>query len=83
MEARHNHYMDNSYHPDCPRCKLNEAAPELLAVCSRAYFLLETNNIKDEYFEILRIGLGDLLPSQVVDQKQIEAIIAKCEKGSE
>lgn len=66
-KIEHNHYMDAQYHTDCPRCKLNEAAPNLLEALRRAYFLLETNNIKDEYFEILRVGLGDLLPSQIVD----------------
>ena len=40
---------------------------KILEALRRAYFLLETNNIKDEYFETLRVGLGNLLPSQVVD----------------
>jgi len=40
---------------------------KILEALRRAYFLLETNNIKDEYFEVLRIGLDDLLPSQIVD----------------
>ena len=31
----------------------------------RAYFLIEKNGIKDEYFEALRIGLNGLLPSQI------------------
>ena len=31
----------------------------------RAYFLIEKNGIKDEYFEQLRFGLDGLLPSQV------------------
>jgi len=31
----HNHAMDAVYHPHCPRCKLNEVAPELLEVLLR------------------------------------------------
>ena len=80
MSIEHNHKIDTVYHPHCPRCKLNEAAPALLEALRRAYFLLETKHIKDEYFDILRMRLGSLLPSQVVDQKLIEAAIKKAEE---
>ena len=60
--------------------RLIAAAPALLEALRRAYFLLETKHIKDEYFNILRMRLGSLLPSQVVDQKLIEAAIKKAEK---
>jgi len=33
MEAEHNHPKDSSFYPDCKRCKLEQAAPELLAAC--------------------------------------------------
>ena len=55
----------------------------LLEALRRAYYLIEKNKIKDVYFESLIIGLGDLLPSQIIDQKLIEAAIAKAEKGFE
>jgi hypothetical protein len=38
---------------------------KILNALKRAYFLLEKNHIKDVYFEVLRLGLGDLLPSQI------------------
>ena len=49
----------------------------LLKALKRAYFLLEINNIKDDYFEVLRLKLGDLLPSQVVSEKMIVKAITK------
>ena len=68
MEARHNHYMDYSYYPDCPRCKLNEAAPELLAACKRSKTYLAT--LPGKYGIECRHLFAEL-----------KAIIAKCEKG--
>ena len=29
-ELWHNHFMDGCYHPECKRCKVEQAAPELL-----------------------------------------------------
>ncbi len=55
---------------------MTEREQNLLAALKRAYFLLQTHNIKDDYFEVLRVGLGELLPSQVVDVKLMEAAIA-------
>lgn len=57
------------------RIPLLKTAPDLLAALKRAYFLLETHNIKDDYFEVLRIKLGDLLPSQVEDIKLLAQAI--------
>lgn len=57
-----------------------EKWPELLDALKRAYFLLETNCIKDDYFAALRMGLGDLLPSQVVDITLVTKAIANAEK---
>ena len=37
----------------------------ILDALKRAYFLIETHNIKDPYFETLRIACGDMLPSQI------------------
>ncbi len=58
---------------------LKQQRDDLLETLKRAYFLLEKNKIKDVYFEALRLRLGDLLPSQIVDVKNLIAAIAKCE----
>jgi len=50
---------------------------DLLKALKRAYFLLETNDIKDDYFEVLRLKLGDLLPSQIVSEKMMTDAIVK------
>jgi len=71
MEARHNHYMDNSYYPDCPRCKLNEAAPE-------------TKEQRDELLEAAQFALdafGQSYSQESEAKARLRAIIAKCEKG--
>jgi len=70
MEARHNHYMDNSYYPDCPRCKINEAAPELLEACKELL----------DYMEKEHDSFGDMIYfSKEVCAKARDAI-AKCEE---
>lgn len=56
------------------------AAPDLLEALKRAYFLLEKNNIQDEYFKSLRLKVENLLPSQIVDEKLFEAAIAKAKQ---
>jgi len=58
---------------------LKQQRDDLLEALKRAYFLLETNRIEDEYFEVLRLKLGDLLPSQIVSEEMVVAAIAKCE----
>ena len=75
MEARHNHYMNYPFYPDCPCCKLNKAAPEtkeqrdeLLEVCKRSKTYLAT--LPGKYGIECRHLFAEL-----------KAIIAKCEKG--
>jgi len=48
-----------------------ETTSDLLEALRRAYYLLEMNNINDSYFEALRLELGDLLPSQIVDAEAL------------
>ena len=55
----------------------SEIKAELLTALKRAYFLLEKNHIEDQYFEILRLKLGSLLPSQIVDMRKMKSAIAK------
>lgn len=74
----HNHKPpDNEiFRPECPRCKLNYAALDLLATLKRAYFLIETHNIQDNYFEVLRLEVADLLPKQTGDTELLAKAIA-------
>ena len=79
MEARHNHYMDNSYYPDCPRCKINEAAPELLKVSEAVMkwweeYEYDTTGGEEEY------NIYDNEPEMVTLAR---SAIAEAEKGSE
>lgn len=39
--------MDASYHPNCQRCKLNEAAPDLLEACKKAAWYLNGPRAKE------------------------------------
>ena len=41
----HNHPQDTIYHHDCPRCRLNEAAPALLSICKDILALCKAKNI--------------------------------------
>jgi len=50
---------------------------KILIALKRAYYLIETYEIYDEYFEVLRMDLGDLLPSQVIDTELLAKAIAK------
>lgn len=49
---------------------------KLLELGRRACFLLERNNIKDEYFEVIRFKFSELKGSQIVDEKVMAAAIA-------
>lgn len=61
--------VDKVFGKQYSRQELNKAAPGLLEALKRAYFLIETHNIQDAYFESLRRKIIDFLPSQVVDIK--------------
>jgi len=53
---------------------------ELVKACRRACFLLDQHNIDDEYLNVLRVGLGDLLQKLTTDKKLMEAALAKARK---
>jgi len=73
MSIEHNHKIDTVYHPHCPRCKLNEAAPALLDNLKKTNQELTRCRRTPDYAQRQK-GLISAL------QNELEAVIALAEK---
>ena len=58
MNTKHNHFMDGSYHTHCPRCKLNEAAPDLLVNLKYCMDFIsgKSSTTEQDKDEVLKLG---------------------------
>jgi len=52
----HHHSNDGTFRPECARCKLERAAPELLAACRVAQ--LQLSEIRRAVFDSLAVSNG-------------------------
>ena len=56
MNPEHHHANDGTFYPECARCKLESAAPELLAACRVAR--LQLSEIRQAVFDSQSVSNG-------------------------
>jgi len=56
MNPEHHHANDGTFYPECARCKLERAAPELLAACRVAR--LQLSEIRQALFDNQPVSNG-------------------------
>ena len=79
IELSHNHYMEGAYQPNCPRCKLNEAAPDLLETLKQINDIL--TEAQGEWSAVQAVYAPEWTQALKQCTDIAEAAIAKTEKG--
>jgi hypothetical protein len=57
-ELQHHHPNDGSFYPNCKRCKLNIAAPQLLEACKFALSHATCQDEKDKLIAAIAVAEG-------------------------
>ncbi len=71
MATEHNHMEENCFRPKpCPRCSLNEAAPDLLKVCENLAAIEDDPHFPEYHSQAMGCGLED---RQITDRYEAMA----------